>query len=231
MIVPVLVRRIVVISVVVLAVFAGGVVVAASGGESTPISRAQAVAFAHAVDLRPGDVPGMRSFGGREPNGLVVSFQLTPAPGCGSAENGEEFDVYSPTFRRLGGTHGGYSSLPAEGLHSKVSVKQSRAQQERDFSASVCDNAHNEALVRSATHQVLPSPLPGVHVFATRDSRIAPRAMFGTANVTLYSDRFRFVVGPAEIVLAVTSAPRPPRTGLERSLLALLYSRAVGQRL
>jgi hypothetical protein len=228
-----LVRRIVVISVLVLALLTCGAVVAfaASGGETTQITRAQAIAFAQAVNLRPGDVPGMHSFGGHEPNGLVVSFQLTPAPGCGSAENGEEFDVYSPTFRRLGRTHGSYPSLPAEGLHSKVSVKQTVAEQERDFSALLCDNVHNKALVHSARHQVLPSPLPGVRVFGTRDSRIAPRAMFGTANVTLYTDGFRFVVGPAEIVLAVTSAPRPPRAELEQRLLLLLYSRAEAHKL
>jgi hypothetical protein len=171
----------------------------------------------------------MHSFGGREPNGVVVSFQLTPAPGCGSAENGEEFDVFSPTFRRLDRTR--HVSLRAEGLHSRVAVKLSAIEAEHDFYAFVCDNAHNEELIRSARHQVLPSPLPGVRVFGTRDSRTASRTMFGTAKVTLYSDRFIFVVGPAEIVLAVTSAPRPPRAELERSLLSLLYRRAEAHKL
>jgi hypothetical protein len=233
----VLVRRIVVISAVVLALLACGVVgaLAAPGGESTPISRTQAVAYAHAVNLRPGDVPGMHSFGGSEANGLVVKFRLTPATGCGSADSGEEFDVYSPVFRRLGRRHRasvhGYLSLPAEGLHSKVDVKQSAAEQERDFSAVMCDNAHIVKTRRSARHQVLPSPLPGVGLLGTRTWRTAPKAMFGTANVTLYSDRFSFVVGPAEIVLAITSAPGPPRTELERRLLSLLYSRAEAHKL
>jgi hypothetical protein len=234
-----LVRRIVVISVVVLALFACGVVLAlaASGGESTPISKTQAVVYAHAVNLRPGDVPGMHSFGGSEANGQaqVVKFQLTPATGCGSPDSGEEFAVLSPVFRRLGGKQrasvGGYLSLPAEGLHSKVAVKQSAAEQERDFSAVVCDNGHIEKSTRSARHQVLPSPLPTVRVLGRRTWRTAPRAMFGTANVTVYSDRFSFVVGPAEIVLAVTSAPGPPHTERERRLVSLLYRRAEAHKL
>jgi hypothetical protein len=230
----VLVRRIVVISVVVLTLLACGVVVAlaASGGESAPISMTHAVAYAHTVNLRPGDVPGMHSFGGLDATGQVVNFQLTPVRGCGSVDRGKEFDVYSPIFRRPGrAQRRGYLPLPAEGLHSKVAVKPSAVEQERDFSAFVCDNARIEAMRRSARHQVLPSPLPGVRVFGTRTWRTAPRAMFGTADVTLYSDRFNFVVGPAEIVLVIGRAPSPPRTELERRLLSLLYSRAEAHKL
>jgi hypothetical protein len=60
MIVPV--RRIVVISVVVLALLTCGAVVAlaASGGERRPITKAQAVAFAKAVNLRASDLPGAK---------------------------------------------------------------------------------------------------------------------------------------------------------------------------
>jgi hypothetical protein len=54
---------------------------------------------------------------------------------------------------------------------------------------------------------------------------------FGTHNTTLYTDGFRFVVGPAEVLLAVISAPRPPRAEFERRLLQLLYSRAKAHRL
>ncbi len=199
------------------------------------MTRAKAVAYAQAVNLRPGDVPSMHAFGGLEATGQIVHFQLTPVRSCGSADSGEEFDVYSPTFRRLGRVQrarvSGYLSLPAEGLHSKVAVKQSAAEQERDFSAHVCDNAHFEATRRSARHQDLPSPLFGVRILGVRTWRTAPRVMFGTANVTLYSDRFSFVVGPAEIVLAITSTPGPPRTELERRLLLLLDSRAKAHRL
>jgi hypothetical protein len=58
-----LVRRLAVISVVVLAVLASRVVVAlaASGGESRPITKAQAVAFANAVNLRQADLPGAKT--------------------------------------------------------------------------------------------------------------------------------------------------------------------------
>jgi hypothetical protein len=195
---------------------------------SVPITRAQAVAFARAVNLRSGDVPGMHGFGGRETNGSVVSFRLTPTHGCGYADSGEEFDVYSPVFRRLDRRRvgGGYLSLPAEGLHSKVAVKQRAAEQERDFSAHVCDEAQSEAAGRSTRTQALPSPLPGVRMLGERTRRAVPKDVFGTSNVALYSDRFSFVVGAAEVVLVVSSAPGPPHAELERRLLSLLYDRA-----
>jgi hypothetical protein len=46
-----------------------------------------------------------------------------------------------------------------------------------------------------------------------------------------YRDTFSFVVGAAEIVLNIETAPRPPHTGVERRLLSLLYSRAEAQKL
>jgi hypothetical protein len=61
----VLVRRIVVIPTLVLALPASGVVVAlaASGGESSPISKTRAVAYVHAVNLRRGDFAGLAQTG------------------------------------------------------------------------------------------------------------------------------------------------------------------------
>jgi hypothetical protein len=220
-----------------LALFATALLVAGCGGSvraaSRPITREQAVVFAHAVNLRAGDVPGMDSFGDLETNGGVVNFRLTPTPGCGSGDNGEEFDVYSPVFRRGRGARfgGGAVPLPAEGLHSKVAVRQSAAEQERDFSAHVCDEAVSHAASRSTRTQTLRSLLPGVRVLGERTWRVAPRASFRAATVTLYSDRFSFVVGPAVVVLAVSGAPRPPHAQLERRLLALLYSRAEAHKL
>jgi hypothetical protein len=172
----------------------------------------------------------MHGFGGLENNGEVVNFRLTPARGCGSGDSGTEFDMFSPSFRRLGSGRpvgGGYMSLPTEGLHSKVAVKASAAEQERDFSAHVCDEAHS----RRPRTRALPSPLARVRIVGKRSWPTAPRAIFGTANVTLYSDRFTFVVGPAEVVLVVSSAPGPPNAERERRLLGLLYSRAEAHKL
>jgi hypothetical protein len=140
--------------------------------------------------------------------------------------------VFSPIFRRQTKPVGRYLSLPADGLHSKVAIKRSAGEQERDFAtAQLCDEAHSGATRGDAKRQDLPSPLPGVRVLGVRTWRTAPRAWFGTADVTVYSDRFRFVVGPAEIVLAIMSAPRPPSSEREQGLLSLLYSRAEAHKL
>jgi hypothetical protein len=186
-------------------------------------TKASAVAFAHAVNLSPSDVPEMHSFGGHEAKGSIVHFDLTPKRGCGVSDRGERFDVYSPSFS----TGSGYPQrLPAEGLHSKVAVMRSAGEQARDFAARACDTRRTETAGGIADTRSLSSPLPGVRVNGLRTWRVAPRYMFGTADVSQYSDRFSFVVGPAEVVLAVTSAPRPPHAGLERRLLSLLSERA-----
>src|SRR5579859_976703 len=209
------------------ATFGGVALVALASGCGSGdhrVTRAQAIAFASAVNLR--QVPGMSGEGGHEPNGAVATFEVTPAPGCGASDRGERFDFYSPIFRRSPGrrVHTGFPlPLPAEGFHSKISVMPSTAEQERDFSAHACDMP-SEAKKPNALR--LPSPLPGVRVLGLRTWRTAPSYMFGPTNVLLYSDGFRFVVGPAEVKLAVTSAPRPPNAGFEHYLLSLLYSRA-----
>jgi hypothetical protein len=184
-------------------------------------TRGEAIAFAHAVNLRPSDVPEMHSFrGGHEANGSIVDFELTPQGGCGVSDRGERFDLYSPVFST---NRGDPQRLPAEGLHSKVAVMHSVGEQKRDFAAHACDVTRTK--VANGTES-LASPLPGLRVLALRTRRIAPRYMFGAVGVTQYSDRFSFLAGPAEVTLAVSSAPRPPRAVLERRLLSLLYERA-----
>jgi hypothetical protein len=196
------------------------------GSEGHRVTRAQAAAFANEVNLR--HVLSMSSEGGHEPNGQVVRFEVTPSHRCGPSDRGERFDFYSPIFRQSGGGHHAHAGppvpLPAEGLHSKISVMESAGEQERDFSALGCD-ARSEAKKPNA--QRLPSPLSGVRVLGLRTWRSAPSDIFGRTNAVLYSDGFHFVVGAAEVKLAVSSAPHPPDAGREHYLLSLLYNRAM----
>ena len=60
-----------------------------------------------------------------------------------------------------------------------------------------------------------------------RTWRSAPSDIFGRTNAVLYSDGFHFVMGAAEVKLAVSSAPHPPDAGREHYLLSLLYNRAM----
>lgn len=196
------------------------------GGGTHRVTRAHALVFAREVNLT--QILGMSGEGGHEPDGGVSRFELTPSLGCGRAIRGERFDFYSPIFRRSRGRQrvrpsGSHRPLSLEGLHSKVSVMQSAAAQGRDFSARLRD-MRSKATKPDA--QRLPSPPLGVNVLGLRTWRRAPRHMFGPADVLLYSDGFSFVVGPAEVKLAVTSSPRPPNAGLEHYLLSLLYDRA-----
>jgi hypothetical protein len=198
------------------------------GGHSSNVTRAQAVAFARSVNLRARDVPEMHAFFGREDNGELVRFELIPQHGCGAIDRGERIDVNSPIFS-LG--HGYPTPLPAEGLHSRIQVMRSSGEQERDFAARACDVRRSESKRGAAREIDLPSPLPGIRVHAVRTWQVAPRYMFARANITRYSDRFTFSVGPAEVILSVAGAPHPPRAELERRLLSLLYRRAAAHKL
>jgi hypothetical protein len=193
-------------------------------------TRAEAIAFAGGVNLRAGEfTENVSSEGAPEPDGAVVRFEVTPPRGCGPSYRGERFDFYSPVFRpsaraRRVRLAGGHLSLPAEGFHSKVSVMKSAGEAQRDFSANACAA---RAAAEAHHAQLLPGPaLPMVRLLGLRTWRTAPSYMFERTDVRLYSDGFRFVMGAAEVKLAVTSAPRPPRAELERHLLSVLYNEA-----
>jgi hypothetical protein len=94
------------------------VLMSGCGSGDHRVTRAQASAFAKAVNLR--HVLGMSGEGGHEPNGQVVRFELTPPHGCGPSDRGERFDFYSPIYRRA--LEGGACSMQASRCLSQPRV-------------------------------------------------------------------------------------------------------------
>jgi hypothetical protein len=241
---------------------AGGVTIAAagSGSASTSITKAQAVAFAQAVNLRAGDV-----------RGLIVSGASHVAKGplggqgetCGiAAPVGTVAGMSSRTFERLG-EHTSVSRIYSQGVASVVYVMQSTAQASGEI-AAVDAGANNPAIVGCLKHGFesvrfegeheagagVGKPTGGPPIFSHVEVS-APHSPAGAVQAdgleikahsaikvrgtkgpfNFYEDWLGYAVGPAVIMLVDTGTPHPFPAATERRLLALLYGRAEAHKL
>jgi hypothetical protein len=237
MIVPV--RRMVVISVVVLALLACGTVVAlpASGGVSTPISKAQAVAFAQAVNLRAGDLPGAKR---QEPPSYERAqdereAQKSWAKTVRCARH--DLAVHRPIYVGASLLGDGPWFVAAE---VRVMPSESVAASELGAFSSkhghVCFARADQLTVTSENEPPEnPEPLKTTFLQLGRSlgvGAIGAQTLSSTTRSTLagYSDTVLFRVGQAVIVFsAVGKQPFPAAT--ERRLLSLLHSRAEAHKL
>ena len=222
--------------------------ISASVGADRPISRGQGVAYAHAVNLRAADIPGLQA-------GLRhVKRETTSGPfgaaidRCESdtAHAGEIIGVISQSFTRSNARHHGGafndSLLPLESVHSGVYFFNSEALAHQYL--AVADSARFAACVETVfSHEpktvtregskvaepmfsdphvsTLPASTPGLRAYGLR---LAAHSAIGDSES--YQDYVSFVMGDAVITLNTTGIPHPFPTVTERRLLALLYRRA-----
>jgi hypothetical protein len=235
----VLVRRVVVMPVVVLAVLACGAVVAlaASGGENRPIAKAQAVAFAKAVNLRLGDLPGAKR---QEPPSYEGAqdereAQKSWAKTVRCARHGVA--VHRPVHVGVSLLGDGPWLVSAE---VRVMPSESFAALELGSFASkrgqVCFARADRVTVTSEDESPEnPEPLKTTFLQLGRSlgvGGIGAQTLSSTTRTTLagYSDAALFRVGCAVIVFsAVGKQPFPAAT--ERRLLSLLHTRAEAHKL
>lgn len=240
--------RIVAMSVAVVALIAGGVTIAVAGSGSTtaPITKAQAVAYAHAVNLRASDVlelvPAARQ---KEGTGTFLGRCEMPA---GSRE---VLGIPSQGFRfEAGLLTTALSSYHRESVRSVVYVMKSprlaaralamalgsvgQACFRRAFFGAGIDRSESgreEPLFSHVKIFTWRIQVRGVQVQGIRMTASLGAVFAGTGNrQPYYEDILGFVSGPSEIFLKVTSSPRDS-TATDRRLLALLYSRAQAQKL
>ncbi|HXB16699.1 MAG TPA: hypothetical protein VNV44_13270 [Solirubrobacteraceae bacterium] len=208
-------------------------------------AQARALAYARAVNLRPGDVPGAIAGEVQEP-GFVVG------PGHEGPVREGPFDAWIE--RCDGGVSiarsrllAGYSSLhltrglqatqagaPIEGVRSVVFLFGTRAAARRELSvlssarARACLERDGDATGGAGSETGLevsrirtPSGVYGVAWSATPRSYRPPARR--------YRDLLAFTAGRMLVVLHATAEPRPFQAGLEARLLGLLRSRAEAQ--
>jgi hypothetical protein len=219
-----------------------------------PITRAHAIVFADAVNLRAGDLPGLK--GGQLPEKREIMLgPFEPVmKNCDPAmiHSGDVVGIISPYFTRATAHKPGSSMslnfASTEGVQSVVYVMESPTLASREL--ATIDSARGRACVKrfaeneTATKvrkgasaekplfshvavSALPSsPLRGVSAFGLRIT--APVAASNTiGGVHYYEDFLGFVVGPA-LVMLIDDGYNPGAFPLvaEQHLLTVLYQRA-----
>jgi hypothetical protein len=228
---------------------------ASSAGAGGSIDRAQATAYAHAVNITAADVPEMTS-AGQEGEAKVRSLGVENAHCSGGVSPYRRVvDIHSVRFR-------GATASPRESVRSDVTVWPTNAVAEQDSAAELsrrgraCAQHLLERLAIDAIGRVrvshvsiawLPPPLPGAKgSYAARislritgvlgpgqtQSERSTAALESSSpnprsvEIPLYIDGFGFLAGPARVSLTATSLKRPASSAIEHRLLSLLYSRA-----
>ncbi|MFI4992091.1 MAG: hypothetical protein ACHQCH_00550 [Solirubrobacterales bacterium] len=239
-------HRIAAISIVMVALIAGGVTiaVAGSGNATAPLTKAQAVAYAHAVNLRASDLPGATSIKGAIFGPEAVQYEalkcgLQGRPGIVPVGGGES---WLSNRRALAGS-------VVAGVGSLVVVAPSNYYAEAEI-AGLQSSGGRTCLARAlgraleferhhkteSSHTVKVTVVPigkyvaGVHLDIHVLAKLPP--IEGAKPETRYInvDAAFFRVGPADVAFFALGATRfPPATEIQ--LLALLHSRAEAHKL
>jgi hypothetical protein len=213
---------------------------------AAPITKAQATVYAHSVNLRAGDVPGMASFGTAE--------REDPAPDRSALEFAHCFGGMSPA-RAIVRTSSPEFSIPgvparqAQFEESRVWVWPSPGRAARNYAAyqssrgRACFMRGLEASRTQLNKQhpegfqhgppavsTVPITLPGVQQSFLR-TKAVPLLRGGRLRIHIYHDVFTFILGPAEIELEATGFGHPVPSATEQRLLLLLLGRAKANKL
>jgi hypothetical protein len=232
------------LSLVLALLIAGCATIAAAGFDASTasITKAQAVAYARAINLRLGDVRGMTITGPAEREGSRGQHSSGELERCvGSASPGQQLiDIGSPTFGRGG-------ALEQSQVSSGVTVLSSAAVAAREF-AAIRSARGRACIARFARREFSHESSGLLHYRAIARAKLtAPVAGIGESfglrfTVTflatrtghrfhLYLDFLGFLEGPAEISLNTSGFTRPVSAATERRLFSTLYRRAQAHKL
>ena len=201
------------------------------------LSKAQAQAFARAVNLRAADVPGFKVSAehGHEHETAAekrLEGELTRCAG-GAARDLQVAEVSSKEFERE-------DKSGAQNLQSGITIEQTPALAAKEL-AAVRSERGRTCILHYVTLLFKGQKYEGAsvgHVSVSSGSPSAPGTTGGfglriTTTITLhhikipfYMDFFGFVYGPAEVMLRSFSLPEPLPTATEERLFSLLLQRA-----
>ncbi len=206
-----------------------------------PVTHASALAFAHEVNLRPGDIPGTveaKSEGeGPAPKARARRF----ATCAGAAHPGDRVLEERSATLRIG------SGAATGEIKSSVEVMPSARLAHQTFFAT--KSARGRACLSGLLPEVLGQTPGGARYSHVRIAAIAPPLgsdSFGyriratvtskrpaglPASVTIYFDALELLDGPAEIGVTDFSVGRPPLHSLEARAIGIVAERAKSHRL
>jgi hypothetical protein len=204
---------------------------------NAPLTKAQAVAYARAVNLRASDMPGMTQTAPEGPsNESRSSEELRRCAGLGP-EHGI-VDIHSATFQ-------GPESVGYEKVRSGVTVQPTPALASEGIAAAASPRgraciAHfaqsqysgKEANgVRLGQVGVTSLPVSSGHGFKTVGVQVTIHTTVtrgsGSVPVIFYLDLLGFALGPAEVDLLAQGAPEPFPRATEERLMSTLMGRAL----
>jgi hypothetical protein len=186
------------------------------------VTKANAVAFAHAVNLRASDQPAMEALGPERaaPSPAAAAIEFAR---CDGGISPARILVNIRSTLLLTGDERGRRIVV-----SRVTVMPSEALARRNLVAFAspsglrCERRYGGTSI-SRLNIALPG---GAHAFGQRI--VAPSA--GPTHVLGYHDILGFVCGPAEIVLTAAGFSHPVAIQTEQQLLGALYRRAAEAR-
>jgi hypothetical protein len=221
---------------------AAGALLAACGGGARPaptpadtahhdgadrLTRARALAFADAVNLRSADVPGFKSAGERRLEGQLLSCVGAPGTRASLAEaSSANFERQAPLAQLSVSSEVTVARTPASarlGLGAIDSAR-TRACLSRYFNMLFRGRRSNGATFGAVSIAQGRPPAPGAS--GSFGWRITTRITGHGISIPFYVDLLGFVYGPAEVSLLSSGAPQPFPAPAEQTLYLLLLRRA-----
>lgn len=216
---------------------AGGTAPGAAATTSGPVTRAQALSYAYAVNLRAGDVPGFSA---------SEAEAEAPKPGPAALEGARCTGALDPRRRTAAINSTTLEAGPtryARFIRSRIEVWPTHA--DVVFNNSKVHTAHGRAcltseieatrarLNRTRHGQIGPSRIADVpisisglepsHLTSINETRLLRS---GAVLIHIYRDLFTFTTGPAEVELEAVGFSRTLAASTEKQALDILVARA-----
>jgi hypothetical protein len=203
------------------------------------ITKAQAKAFAHAVNLRAADLPNMQVTGAEHREARVQEIDHAFASCLGSTKPLDYLArIHSPKF-----TSETEGEFEYEWIGSRIEVRRTAASAQASDTRLLAP--HGLSCVRRFVSTAfkphgaigyapvevtrLSTALPGVagsFGFRFKTAIVSLSYLPQPVHFPIYVDLFGFAAGAAEISLVAVGAPEPVPTEADQRLAELLYSRA-----
>jgi hypothetical protein len=217
----------------------GGSATGAAATRSRPVTRTQALRYAHAVNLRAGDVPG---FSASEAEVEAEAPQPGPADLEGARCTGaldprRRIAAITSTTLAAGRTRSARfirSSVEVWPTHADVIFNSSRAHTEHGRACFKADFEAARTRVNRRRHGAIgpfrigsaPVSIPGLersYLTSIDETRLRRS---GAVLIHIYRDLFVFTSGPAEVELEAVGFSHPLATSTEKQALEVLVARA-----
>ncbi len=211
------------------------VAAAGTSAASRSLTKGQAIAFAHAVNLTAADVPGFKVSSEHEHETAAekrLEHEMLRCVGALGAGHGI-VEASSKDFERE-------SNMADESVQSEVSVARTPELAAKELAAiriphvRVCLSHYLNLLLKSQKYRgatfspvsISQGTRPAPGATGSFAWRITTTITLHSVTIPIYIEIFAFVEGPAEVSLFIAGVPQPFPAATEERLFSLLLTRA-----